>query len=108
VDQDIKFLQWLSSRLVYRYGYSQNDDVIKNLSVVCDKLQFKHSITMPVADLDKIIAKYYVDFFLNKEEHEDTNIGFTKQERNLLRQNIRNLITDVINKNIPLESLIKD
>jgi hypothetical protein len=108
VDQDIEFLQWLSRRLIYRYGYHQNDDVIKNLSNISNKLKSKHSIKISDTDLDKIIGKYYVDFFLNKEPYGDTSIGFTNKERETLRKNIRNLTFDIVNKNIPREKVIKD
>jgi hypothetical protein len=110
VDQDIEFLEWLSKRLIYRYRYNENDIEIKQLRSIVDRLKFKNSIKISNSDLDKIIAKYYVDFFLNKEPYanSDIGIGYTNKERDSLRQNIRSLIFDVVNKNIPQETIIKD
>ena len=108
MDQDIEFLEWLSKRLVYRYRYHENDIEIKQLRSIVNRLKSKNSIKISNSDLDKIIAKYYVDFFLNKEPYGDTSIGYTNQERDSLRKNIRSLVFDVVNKNIPQEKIIKD
>ena len=57
------------------------------------------------ADLDKIISKYYIDFMLEKSN--EMNIGFTNEERIKFRDNIKRILKDIVNKNIPKDFLIK-
>jgi hypothetical protein len=65
-----------------------------------------YSIDICQSDFDKIISKYYADFTLDGSDY--LSFGYTESQRNRLRDDIRNLINDVLNKNIPKEFLIKD
>ena len=66
------------------------------------------SYEMNISDhhLDLIISKYWTDFNLDKTN--ETNIGYTNEQRLNLRESIRQLVTDIINKNIPQDFTIKD
>ena len=102
----IKFIRWLTNRLIYVYGHKKNDRIV----ILCDSLARSitepYRVTMRVQDLDKIISKYYVDFLMDKSE--ELNMGFSEKERNNLRFTIENIVNDIVNKNIPEEHLIKD
>lgn len=100
--KDKQFLVWLSNRLVYKHGYQQNDNTILKLGEI---LSSDSTLEITDSELDLILSKYYIDFFLEKAE--DINIGYTPQEREELRKLIRSLVTDIINRNIPTESLLK-
>jgi uncharacterized membrane protein YheB (UPF0754 family) len=102
----IKFVHWLTNRLINVYGYATNDRIIVLCQDLLNSLASPQKIIISAKDLDKIIAKYYSDFYLDKIE--ELNIGFSDNERNNLRSTIRCIVSDIINMNIPKEPLIKD
>jgi len=108
VDEDIEFLRWLSQRLIHLHGYDANDTVVFQLNKAIKNLLSPQKISMSNNDLDKIISKYYVDFYLEKQQDNNFNVGFSDQERNNLRKMIRDLVTDIMNFNVPKEPIIKD
>jgi hypothetical protein len=93
------FLYWLMNRLRYKHNYSVNDPVIVELSTIMKSMQNQELIDIQDSDLDKIISKYYIDFFLDKTE--DFNVGYSENERSVFRTNIRSIVSDIINKDIP-------
>ena len=104
-DGDVHFLRWLISRLIYRYSYIRSDSIIFRIENVIQKLLTAPKPDVTDVELEKIISKYYVDFYLDKGD--TLNIGYTKQERDTLREQIRCLVIDVMAKNIPKDTLIK-
>lgn len=105
MDKYIGFLNWLSNRLVYRHNYSIDDDIIVSINNLCTKLKQGYVCELSDDQLELIISKYYVDFFLDPSE--DFKVGFSDEERNQLRHSIRCIINDAINNRIPKEPLIK-
>lgn len=101
--EDKDFLSWLSNRLVYKHGYSDNDAVVTRLLSLASQ-EDHNSLNIQDQELDLIISKYYVDFFLDKAD--DFRVGYTNLEREELRNHIRSLVIDINNKNIP-SSIIK-
>lgn len=96
MDQTNKeFLRWLANRLIFKHGYSQNDPIIIQLN----ELIAKNFMDLQDDELDKILSKYYIGFFLEKTE--DIKIGYSNEERDEIRSYAKSLIFDVINKNIP-------
>jgi hypothetical protein len=104
-DDDVQFLKWLISRLIYRYSHIKSDNIIFRIENVIQKLVTAPKPDVTDDELDKIISKYYVDFYLDKGD--SLNIGYTRQERNTLREQIRCLVIDVMARNIPKDTLIK-
>lgn len=100
--KDKEFLVWLSNRLIFKHGYLEQDNIIKKLLELGTQ---SNEIRINNNDLDLIISKYYVDFFLEKSE--DTKIGYTEHERNSIRQYVKCLVFDIINNNTPSTNLIK-
>jgi hypothetical protein len=96
---DTNFIGWLISRLEYLHGYAKDDPIICRLNKI------KHSFKYSNNDLDKVISKYFIDFFLNKDT--STNIGYTDKERDDLRHAIKQIIEDIRSNNIPKEILLK-
>jgi hypothetical protein len=45
-------------------------------------------------DLDKIIIKYYADFYLDKDN--ELGLGYTDQERNILRITVKSVTQDIL------------
>lgn len=90
------FLLWLSQRLIFKHEYQPDSFVVQKLI----KLAKSQDIDINDQDLDMIIGKYYVDFFLDKAG--EMNIGYTTQERETIRNNVRSMTVDIINKNISL------
>lgn len=107
MNQDrIEFIEWLINRMQFKYSCSSNDMIVSKLLDIIEALKAqKFTIDLSDTDLDKILSKYYVDFMLDKCD--DMNMGFTNEERTTLRNNIKNIITDIINNNIPKDFLIK-
>lgn len=103
-DKDITYLKWLYNRLKYRY--SSEDSLLQNLESIIKKISPPLSISIDEDSLDKILSKYYVDFYLEKED--SSNIGFNQEERIKLRSTILNLTKDIVNLTIPKELIIKD
>lgn len=99
MDEDIRFLRWLSQRLTYLHGYNANDTVVVQLNKAIKNLLCPQKILISNNDLDQIISKYYIDFYLEKKENDNFNIGFSEKERNNLRKTIRDLVTDIMNFN---------
>lgn len=79
--------------MVFKHGYSKDDPIVRKLILLASK----NNIDIKDQDLDLIIGKYYVDFFLDKTE--EMNIGYTDSERNNIRTYVRSLVYDVTNKN---------
>lgn len=97
-DTDNDFLQWLANRLIYKHGYDKDDPIVsKLLSFDSDRFSISDS------DLDHILSKYYTGFFLEKTD--DCNIGYTDKERDDIRNYVRSLMADIVNKNIPSQIL---
>jgi len=95
-DTDILFLKWLYNRLIHKYGTGESEDISIRLKSIINHLSLPFSIDISTEDLDKIINKYYADFYLDKSE----TLGFTEEERNSLRKQIREMCEDIVNKNI--------
>lgn len=93
--EDKKFLNWLCQRLIFKHKYHNNDFVIEKLKGIINS----QCINVSSEDLDAIIGKYYVDFFLEKTD--GMNIGYTNKERIDIRNKIKSIVEDVNNKNIP-------
>jgi hypothetical protein len=90
----------------FKYNCDPNDVIVQELSSIIELLKPKPiNVSISDGDLDKILSQYYVDFMLDKCE--DIKIGFTEQERISFRNNIKNIIKDIVNKNIPKDFLIK-
>lgn len=104
--EKIQFIQWLINRLQFKYNCKPNDIIIQKLDEIIKALQPQPiHINISNLSLDKILSKYYVDFMLDKCE--DMNVGFTDNERVSFRNNIKNIVRDIVNKNIPKDFLIK-
>jgi hypothetical protein len=97
-NKDRDFLLWLSNRLIYKHGYPSDDMVVSKLIEISSS---DCELNIDDSELDMIISKYYIDFFLDKTN--DGNMGFTEDERQTLRKQIRCLVVDVNNKNIPMD-----
>lgn len=109
MEDNIAFLCWLKQRLVYCHKYDNNSLILLKLKSIIDTLSKQKTLSISNNDLDKIISKYYVDFYLEKNNDNDPlKIGYNNQERRKLREIIRCLVTDVINLNIPNNPVIKD
>lgn len=101
-----QFLEWLISRLIYKHKYTSNDPIINGLNKVIKLLEPK-DITLNITDdeLDLILSKYYLDFYLDRSN--DLNIGYSDEDRKILRSTVRSVIFDVINYKVPKKALIK-
>lgn len=95
MDDRVLFLDWFINRLLYKHNYSSDSAVVYYLKEIKKDLAEQHTkkIDIDQKNLDKIIQKYYVDFFFDK----DKDLGFTEEERNRLRQVCLDLSTDIIN-----------
>ncbi len=109
MDKDINFLHWLYHRMKYLHRYNEHDQILTQLNLLINRLKNKQELLISNQDLDQIISKYYIDFYLEKgSESDDINIGYTNTERVKLRQTIRSLVNDILNLNVPKEFTIKD
>ena len=107
MNQDkIRFLEWLKRRMHHKYGCGLNDDIITNLTEVMELLKTRtYSYEIDDHSLDKIISRYWVDF--NLDHSPDINIGFSEKDRIRLRKDIKNIVCDILNKNIPQDFTLK-
>lgn len=94
IEDRIDFIQWLINRLIYKHRYANDDVVIVSLLDIKKILSEPQKIDITDESLDKIIVKYYSDFYLDKCD--DWNVGFTEKERILLRQTLRNIVKDIL------------
>lgn len=94
IDDRINFIGWLINRLIYKHHYANNDTVIVSLKDIQRSIGLHKDIDITDDDLNKIIVKYYADF--NIDKCDDLNIGFTENERILLRKSIRNITNDIL------------
>jgi hypothetical protein len=95
--KEILYLEWIFNRLVYRFKDDKFDlETSKNILGKIKKPNFDIEDSM----LDKIISKYYTDFYLDKQD----NILFQNIERLNLRSMVRNLVDDVIHKRVPAKN----
>jgi vacuolar-type H+-ATPase subunit I/STV1 len=93
----------------YLHKYNEQDQILSTLNLLIKRLKNKQELLISNQDLDQIISKYYVDFYLEKGSgSDDINIGYTNAERVKLRQTIRSLVNDILNLNLPQEFTIKD
>jgi hypothetical protein len=85
---EIIYIEWVFNRLCYRFKDSHFD--INKAKNILKKIK-SPNLHIEDKELEKIIAKYYQDFYLEKE----LNIGFTEQERKELRLFVKNLFKDI-------------
>lgn len=88
------FIQWMINRLIYKHSYAEDDIIIQSLYKLKDYHIRHQSIQITDVDLDKIISKYYTDFYFDKSE--DFKIGFTDEDREILRTTIRSITNDIL------------
>lgn len=93
--EDAAILEWIANRLSYKFGDSPNSWHIIYLADISSRIK-DQDIQISDKDLNKILAKYYIDFFLEKTD----TCGFTEDERIIMRATIKNICKDVINKEI--------
>jgi hypothetical protein len=79
--------------------------VIKSLDQLSYHLSNSIGRDLTDDEWDRIIEKYYADY--NMDYSEDMGLGFDKNSRYKLRNNLKNLVQDVINHNVPKDFLIK-
>ena len=82
------------NRLIYKHSYAEDDIIIQSLYELKDYYIRHQSIQITDVDLDKIISKYYTDFYFDKSE--DFKIGFTDEDRQILRTTIRSITNDIL------------
>ena len=104
--EKIQFIGWLVNRLIHKHQYSSDCAIIKVLHNIQSGFTKAYVLDIEEKELDKIISKYYVDF--NLETSPDINMGYTEKQRYDLRNHIKNLVSDIVNKNIPQDFTIKD
>ena len=90
--EDISHLEWLINRIINKFGDRDSDDHIVYAKDIIQRL-YSSQININDHDLDQIITKYYADFFMDKCEL----WGFTQEERQNLRTQIRDICQDIIN-----------
>lgn len=100
-DKDTEFLRWLLNRL--RYLHKEDVSILSKLEDILVHLSQPVSISIEQKDLDKILNKYYTDFFMDKSE----NWGFSEEDRERLRKQMICLCEDMVNRNIPKKELLK-
>lgn len=100
----IEFLNWIINRLIYKHGYDENDHSIFQLREIIKELGKPIEIELSDREFDLVLQKYFVDFHLDKC---DDGLGYTFKEREKLRLDMKNLVLDVVNKNVPNSPLIK-
>lgn len=101
---DANFINWLIYRLYFLHGYARDSDVLIKLYHIGTNIEQLCS-TFSDDDLDKIISKYFVDFYLDRDN--SSAIGYTRQERDNLRNTIKQIVSDINKRNIPKEILLK-
>lgn len=101
---DANFIDWLLSRLQYLHGYAKNDEILIRLNKIKDNIEILCT-QYSDNDLDKIISKYFVDFYLDRDQ--STSIGYSNTERDNLRNAIKQIIADAREHNIPKDILLK-
>lgn len=106
--KEIEFLEWLSKRLIFKHKYADNDETILKIKSIInnDNEKYKNILDINSNDLDLILSKYYVDWFLDKSE--DLNIGYSHEDRLKIKEHIIDIVKDIISNNIPKESIIKE
>jgi len=104
-DESDIFIQWLISRLLHKHNYDPQDQIIQKLHIIANKLSQPIYINIKDEELDLILSRYYPDFNLDKCE--DISIGFSSNDRIVLRTTIKSIIFDIVNKIVPKETIIK-
>ncbi len=94
IEDKLNFIQWLCNRLVNKYFYTENDPIISSLYELKLLLSQLKDISINDMDLDKIIIKYYADFYLDKDN--ELGFGYTDQERNILRITVKSVTQDIL------------
>jgi hypothetical protein len=88
----LEFLVWLKNRLVHKYHETDNDIIDKLDHIIDTKWSFNKSIT--VEQLENICRKRFIDFDMEKDESDSINIGYTKKQKEDLKQNVFDIIED--------------
>lgn len=101
----MRFVAWIKQRLLNKHQYQQNDIVIQNLDNLSFYLSNQIGQDLKDDEWDRIIEKYYADY--NMDYSEDMRIGFTEDSRKKLRDDLKQLVKDVIYHKIPKDFLIK-
>ena len=103
-EKDLSFLSWLYNRLLYKHN-DKDKIVIDELLSIINKYKKPYEINIDNNSLDLVLSKYYIDFYMEKSS--DINIGYSDDEREKIRNQIKNIVSDIVNKQIPKEPLLK-
>lgn len=93
--EDGAFLEWIAQRMIHKFGDSPEHWHVRYLKDIGQRI-YSQTVEISNSDLDKIIATYYVDFFLDKTD----TYGFSESDRISMRDTIKNICTDIMNKTI--------
>lgn len=93
--EDATFLKWIVNRLIHKFADSPKEWHIYYLKDIISRIE-NQDIQISNEDLNKILAKYYIDFFLDKTD----TCGFTEDDRTSMRVTVKNICKDIINKTI--------
>ena len=70
---DKEFLEWFINRLVYYHKYPIDGEIVNKLQEITKKID----VNVDDDELDRILAKYYVDFKL--DGNTELGFGFTEE-----------------------------
>lgn len=93
--EDSAILNWIANRIIYKFGELKDEWYIKYLVHLADRMN-DPDICISDDELDNILAQYYVDFFLDKDDN--SKFGFSEKDREILRTNIKNIYKDINNQ----------
>jgi hypothetical protein len=93
--EDSAILKWITNRIIYKFGESKDEWYVKYLLNLSGRMN-DPNISISDNELDNIIAQYYVDFFLDKDDN--SNFGFDDKDREILRTNIKKIYQDINNQ----------
>lgn len=87
---------WIRNRCLLRHNEHPSSKTIESLDKIFEYISNTEECGIDTAVLDKIIAKYYFDFYMDKSTNLDGfAIGFSDTDRHVLRNNILNIYRDI-------------
>lgn len=91
----IEKITWLKNRMLFKHRENKDSQAINSIDILYQYIHDIENLNISSPILDQVLNKYYYGFSEDKTDGElDFNYGYTKEEREKIKQDTINIIKD--------------
>src|SRR5210317_161868 len=92
----IEKITWLKNRMLFKYRETKDSQAIKSIDMIDQYIYDLEKLNIESPILDQVLNQYYYGFSDDKTDGElDFNYGYTKEERNKIKEDTINILKDI-------------